>query len=43
MFFSAIDTVLVTAFADKAKAAIIERRLPWLVMVGPFDGLVKAS
>jgi hypothetical protein len=42
-FFSAIDAFLVTAFADKAKAVVIERRLPWLVMAVPFDGSVKAS
>ena len=32
-FFVAIDKFLVDAFADKSKARIIERRLPWLMTV----------
>jgi hypothetical protein len=36
-FFSAIDRFLVAAFADKAKSAVVERRLPWLMTVVPFN------
>jgi hypothetical protein len=37
-FFDGIDKFLVDLFADKARRATAEKRLPWLLVAMPFKG-----